>query len=182
MPQHRTHPATPPPPRPLGAPPVFQGRRTCRALRAPGELRRPPRQNAWDHANASQRPHLGPPLRSPHTQWMGPPDLLGAKPTPRSFLEGPIPRGLAPQPRGLGTPEPQRRTHHAAPPPSRPLRAPPVIQGGRTDRTLRAPGDLRRPPAVKGLGTRSHSPVPSPRPAPPLAVQAADRACCPPVG
>ena len=48
--------------------------------------------------------------------------------------------GLATQ--GLGTPEPELQTQLAAPPPPGPLGAPPVIQGGRTGRSLQAPGDF----------------------------------------
>ena len=45
----------------------------------------------------------------------------------------------------------------------------PVIQSGRTGRSLRAPADLRRPPGLKRLCSCSVSPAPSPRPNPPRA-------------
>ena len=53
----------------------------------------PPRQNAWAHAPARQRPHLGPPLQAPHSQRIGPVGLLGANPNPRSAPEWPLLRG-----------------------------------------------------------------------------------------
>ena len=103
------------------------------------ELRRPLRQNTWAHAPALQRPHLGPPLSSMHSWRIRPAGLLGAIPNPRLAPEGPLPRGLATQRWGLGTPEPRQRTHPASPPPPEPLGAPLVIQGGRMGRALQAP-------------------------------------------
>ena len=81
---------------------------------------------------------------------------------------------------GLGTPEPQCRTHHVAPPPPGLLGALSVIHGGSTGRSLQAPGDIRRPPVPKCLGPCSRSPMPSPRSTPPLAAQPVDRDCQPP--
>ena len=78
----------------------YSGRETGRALRTPSVLLRPPHQNAWAHTPAGQRPHLGPTLRSQHSRRIWPADLLGANPIPTSAREGPLPRGLAPQPRG----------------------------------------------------------------------------------
>ena len=95
---------------------------------------------------------------------MKPALLLGATHNSRWAPKGPLRRGLEPQCLGLGTPEPQRRTHRVTAPPPGPLGAPPVIQGGRTGRALQSPGDLRRQPAPKCLGPRSRSPTPSPRP------------------
>ena len=46
------------------------------------------RQNAWAHTPAHQRPHLSPPLRSPHSWRIGPNRLLGDNPNPRSAPEG----------------------------------------------------------------------------------------------
>ena len=116
--QCRTYPAAPPPPGLLGAPPVIQVGRMGWALRVPGDIRRTPRQNAWAHAPARQRPHLGPPLRSPHSQQTGPAGLQGTNPNPRSAPEGPLPRGLGQPRQGLGTTEHQRLTLPAALPPS----------------------------------------------------------------
>ena len=96
----------------------------------------PSHQNAWAHTTTGQRPHLGPALRSPQSRWIGDAGLLGVHHHPRSAPEGPHSRDLAPQRRGLQTPEPQRRTHPAALTPRRPLRAPLVIQGGSTGRAL----------------------------------------------
>ena len=68
----------------------------------------PPCQNAWAHAPHPQCPHLGQPLRSPHSLWLVSACLLGPNPNPRSAPECPFPRGLAPQCWGLGTHKPQR--------------------------------------------------------------------------
>ena len=46
-------------------------------------------------------------------------------------------------------------------------------------RALRAPGELRSPPAPKYLGPCSRSPAPSPRPAPPPARHTASGSCLP---
>ena len=89
-----------------------------------------PRQNAWAYAPARQRPLLGPLLCRPHSQPIGPADLLGNNPKHRFAPEGPIPRGLALQRRGLGIPEPQCGTPPIAPPAMEPLGAPLVIQPG----------------------------------------------------
>ena len=123
------------------APPIIQGGRTGRALPAPVTFEGPQRQNAGAHSPARQLPDLRPRLRSPQTadRACQPP---GANFYLRSAPEGPLPRGLETQRRALGTPEPQRQIHPAASPPLRPLGAPPVIQGGRRGRALRAPSDV----------------------------------------
>ena len=163
----------------------------CRSFRA-GEQAEPfeplatfeglSRQNAWAHAPARHRPHLGQPLLSPHIWRIGPAALLEANPNHRSAPGGALPRGLVPPSLGLRTPEPHHQTHPAAPPPPGLLEAPLVIQGRRTGRALRAPSDHRRLPVTKRLGPRSRSPAHSTRPATPLTAQPADRACRPPLG
>ena len=148
----------------------------------PATFEGPPRQNDWAHDHARQRPHLGPPLCSPHSWRIGPARLLGANPKPRLVPEYSFRRSLAPQRRGMETPESQHRSHPAAPLPPGPLGLPPVIHGGRPGRALQAPSDLRRPPMPKRLGPCSRSPAPSPRPTCPLTAQLADRAYRPPGG
>ena len=120
------------------APPIIQGGRTGRALPAPVTFEGPQRQKAGAHSPARQSPDLRPRFRSPQTadRACRPPR---ANLYPRSAPEGPLPRGLALQRWGLGTPEPQRRTHPATPPSPGPLGALLIIHGGRTGRALRGP-------------------------------------------
>ena len=80
-------------------------------------------------------PRSAQPLSTQLSVWVS--RLLGANPNHGSALEGPFPRGLVPQCRGLGTPEPQRQTHPASTLTARPIGVPPLIQGGRTGRALR---------------------------------------------
>ena len=123
-------------------------------------------------------PRPAPPLAAELADEACPPP--GATHKPRLAPEGPLRRGLARQCLGLGTPEPQRWTHRLAPPPPGPLGVPSVIQGGRMGRSLRAPGDFRRPPAPKRLGPCSCSPAPSSRFTPLLAAEPVDWDCRPP--
>ena len=150
-PQHLIHPATPLPCRPLRAQPVIQGGNTGTALQDPGTFDGPPGQNAAAHAPARQCPHLGPPLCSLHSQQIRPAGILGANTNPRLTPKGPFLRGLVPPTPGIGKSEPQRWTIPAAPPPPRPLGAPPVIQGGRKGRALRTPVTFKGPRS-KALG------------------------------
>ena len=145
-PQHQTHPAAPLAHEPLGVPPFIQGGRTGNAHHAHGDFQRPPAPKRWGPRSGLPARSPGPVLHLAHSRRFGPASLLGANPDPRLAPERPLPRGLAPQCQGLGTPEPQRGTHPAAPPPPKPLGAPPVIQGGRKGRALRAAPDLRRHP------------------------------------
>ena len=140
-PQPQNHTPTRPPPGPTEASPIIQGGRMGRALRATSSLEGPPCQNPWAHAPLPQHPHLGPSLCSPDSRQFGPASLLGANPNLRSAPEGPFPRGLAPQLWVLWTLSTSTRLTSARPPP-RPIGAPRLIQGGRTGRVLRAPGDL----------------------------------------
>ena len=122
-------------------PPVNQDRRTGRDLRAPADLRSSSAQKPWLPCSCSQRPHLGPPLRLIQSRWIGPAKLLGLTKTlgrPR----GAHPKGPGSATLGIGDSEPQNRTHPAALSPPGPLGAPPVIQGGRTDRALEKPVTL----------------------------------------
>ena len=159
---------------------LIQCLRTGRALQAHANLRRPPHPKRLSPRSRSSgpSPRPAPPLAAEPVDVACPP--LGATRNPRLAPEGPLRRGLAPQYLGLGTPEPQRRTHGVAPPPPGPLGTPSVIQGGITGRSLRAPGDLRWPPAPNRLGPCSRLPAPSPRSAPLLAAQQVDRDCQPP--
>ena len=172
-PQHRTHPAAPLAHELLGVPPFIQGGRTGKAHHAHGDFQRPPAPKRWGSRSGLPARSPGPVLHSAHSRRFGPASLLGANPDPRLAPERPLPRGLAPQCQGLGTPEPQRGTHPAAPPPPKPLGAPPVIQGGRKGRALRAAPDLRpsKAPAQTSLGYCSGSPAPSPQPNTPGAAQ-----------
>ena len=77
---------------------------------------------------------------------------MGAKSNPRLAHEEPLPRGLAPQRRGLGIPELQSETHPAAPTPTEPLGASPVIQDGKTGRALQ-PLATFKGPCAKTLDT-----------------------------
>ena len=138
-------PCSPPPPGPLGAPPVIQARERVGPSEPLASFEGRQRQNTWAHAPTHQRPPLGPPPPSPHRPWILPAGLLGANPNPRSAPKGLLPRGLAPQCQGLGTPAPALDSPSAPPPPG-PLLAPLVIQGGRMCRAHRAPGAFRRPP------------------------------------
>ena len=102
---------------------VIQGRRTGRALRAPGDFRRPPAPKRLGPCSRS-------PAASPRSALPLGAQLVdracwtpGSNPNTRSAPEGPFARGLAPQLWGLGTPEPQLRTQSTAPPPPGPLRA-----------------------------------------------------------
>ena len=169
-PQGRTHPIAPPPTRPVGRRRSFRAAELTGPSEAPATIEGPPRQNAWAHAPARQHPHLSRLLRSLHSWRIGPPGLLGAKLNPKSAPVGPIPCGLAPQRRGSGTSEPQRRSQPAALPPPGLLGAFPVIQGGRTGRALLAPWRPSKTPAPKRLGPRFRSPAHS------LDAQPADRA------
>ena len=107
-------PCRPAPHGPLGALPLIQGGRTGRALRAPANLRRLPALKRLGSCSGSPAPSpRGNPPRvaQPLLRSTG---LLVAKRNPRLTPERPLPIGLAPQHQGLGTPEPQRRTHPAA--------------------------------------------------------------------
>ena len=172
-PQCWTHPVPPPPPEPLGALRIIQGRRTGRALRAPGDIRRSPEPKRLGPRPAPQRPHLGPPLHSLHIGRIRPAGLLGDNPNPRSTPEGPRPRGLAPQHGDWGPPSPSAR-----------LTVQPRRHPGRLVHrwSLRAgePAGPSEPLATfEGLGPRSRSPAPSTRPAPQLAAQPVHQACRP---
>ena len=68
--------------------PFIQGGRKGRALRDTGTFKGPPRQNARAHASASQRPHFGRLLHTPHSQWICPAGLLGI-----TLTRGQAPRG-----------------------------------------------------------------------------------------
>ena len=107
--QRRTHPAALPRPGPLGAPSSFRVVERAGPSESPATFKGNPHQNARAHAPAHHCPHLGPPLRSPHSRRIGPASLLGANPNPRSAPEEPLPRGLALPCRRLGTPSPRAR-------------------------------------------------------------------------
>ena len=106
--------------------------------------------------------------------------LLSANLKIRSAPEWPFPRGLASEHWGFATPEPLRQTHSTTTPPPGHIGAPPIIQGGRTGRALRARSNIRKSRAINPLGPCSPSPEPSPQPAPPLAAHPLARACRPP--
>ena len=110
-PQRLTHPAAPPPLGLLGALPVIQEGEWAWPAESPETFEGPQHQNAWAHAPAPQRPHLDPPLLSPHSWRIEPAGVPGAKPNPRSSPEGLLPSDPVPQCGGLGTLEPQRQTH-----------------------------------------------------------------------
>ena len=111
------------------------GLETGSAVRAHGDIRRPPAPKRLGLLYRSPAPYLArPPLAAQVADRAYRPP--GANPNTRSAPEGPLPRGRATQRRGLGTPEPQRRTHPATPLSSRPLGALQVIQGGKTGRAL----------------------------------------------
>ena len=144
-PQRWTHPAAPPPPGPRRALPVIQVRRTAGPSEPPAAFEGALRQNAWAHAPACQRPHLGPPLRSLPRQRIRPAGLWGLTLTLRRPPGAP-PKGPGATMLGIGDPEPQRRTHPATPMPPRPLGVLPIIQGGRTVRALRGTATFQGPP------------------------------------
>ena len=154
-PQLQTHPAVPPPPWPLGRRQAFRMGEWS-GPSEPRRFRRPPHRNALSHTPARQRPYLGPLLHTPHSQPIQAAGLLGSNPNPRSVPEGHLPRGLAPQRRGLGTPEHQHRTHPAAPLPPGPLGVPLVIQDGRIVRALGALATFEGPPRQKAW---AHAPA-----------------------
>lgn len=133
-PQRRTQPAARKQPGPLGAPPEFRAVERAGAPEPPVNFDGPQCQNCWAHAPPPTRPHLGQPLRSPHSRHIGPARLLGTNPNPRSSTKGTRPGGLPPQRGGSGTPEPQRQTQPATAPQPGPLGAPPSIQRRRTGR------------------------------------------------
>ena len=114
------------------------------------------RQNASAHASAHQCPHLGQPLRKPHNQQIGPSGLLGSNPNPRLAVEGPLPRGLAPTRRGLGTPEHQRRTHPAALPRPGTLGSPSSFRVGELAGTSVPPATFEGNPRQNA---RAHAPA-----------------------
>ena len=140
---------------PSGPPPTFEGA---------------PNEKAWAQAHVHQHPHLGPTRRSTHRWFIGPAGLLGANPNHRSAPLGPFPRGLASQRWGWGH-RAQVPDSPCCPSATRAARGPPVNQGRRMVRALRASADVHRPPALKRLGSCSGSPAPSPRPNPPCVAQ-----------
>ena len=175
-PQGQTHTAAWPPPGPIGAPPLIQGGRMGMALHAMGDIRVCMRQNPWVHAPPAQRPHLGPPLCSPHNHRLGPPGLLGANPNPRSAPKGPFPRGLALQSWVLGTAKPEHQTHR--------LQATTWVHQGPTTHSGREKGQSPPRPqgrlkalAQKPLCQCSLSIAPSPRPTRPLTTEPSARFC-----
>ena len=113
-------------------------------------------QNPWAHARTPQRPHLGPPLRSPHNPPLWPAVLLRANPNPRSALKSPIPSGRGKQCWELGTLGPHCQTY--------PLSMPPPGQQGAANHSGRDNGQgplshqlLPRPTMPKALGPHSPS-------------------------
>ena len=118
------------PPGPLGAPWVIQSGRTDRALEKPVTF------------EASSAKMQGPTIQLPIAFTSARPPLT-AQPEdqacqPHGGQEEHFPRGLAPQHRGLGIPNPQRGIHPASPLPTEPLGVSLVIQGRRTGTALRA--------------------------------------------
>ena len=174
-------PCSPPPPGPLGAPPVIQARERVGPSEPLASFEGRQRQNTWAHAPTHQRPPLGPPPPPRHTAHGSclPASsglILTLGRPPRGSSQGAWHRNA----RDWGPP-PQRWTH---PPPHRhpglywrrwSFRAGECA--GHTEPLAHFEG-----PRAKLLGPRSHSSTPSARPAPPLAAHPADRACRPPGG
>ena len=103
---------------------------------------------------------LGPTLTLPSPLTLSHPS---ARPQPSA---GAFSRVLASEHWGFGTPKPQCQTHPTASPPPGHIRAPPIIQGGRTGRAHRARGDIQRSRAINPLGPSS--PTQRPQLGPPL--------------
>ena len=87
---------------------------------SPGDLRRPPAPKLMGlrYRSPAPSPRPSPLLTAQPVDWAC--GLLGANHNPRSASEGPLRRGLVPQHRELGTPQPQRRTHPVTLPPPGP--------------------------------------------------------------
>ena len=125
-------------------------RRSFRAgeLTGPWRNRRhlkPPTPKCRGPQSRTPAPLPRPAHLSPPSQRIWPAGLMGANSNPGSAHEEPLPRGLAPQRRGLGIPEPQPGIHPAAPPPTEPLGALLGIQGRRKGRALRAMATFKGP-------------------------------------
>ena len=141
-PQCQSHPVAKPPHGRIRALPLIQDGSKGRALRAPGNIRRPPVPKPLGPLSPSTCPHFGQPQHTPHSPGLLSMGLLGSNPNPRLAPEGPIPRALAPQRWDLGNAKPQCQTHPVPRLPHGPISAPQLIQDGRKCRALRAPGHI----------------------------------------
>ena len=103
-PQCLTHPATPPQPGLLGAPPVIQGGEWGGPAESLETFEGPWCQNAWAHTPAQQSPHLVPPFHSLHSWQIEPAGVLGANPNARSAPRGAHPKGPGATTRWIGEP------------------------------------------------------------------------------
>ena len=174
-------PCSPPPPGPLGAPPVIQAGEGAGPSEPPRTFDGPrPKALGPTFPLLSALSSACPSARCTSSR-SGLPDSWGLTRPLAGLLRGPIQGAWRPNAGDWEAPNPSTGLT-LQPTATWAVGAPPVIQGGRTGRALRVPGELRRPRAPKHLGPRSISPAPSPPPHPPLATPPVDPACRRPEG